>query len=58
MNPATARLAITVALLGSAWALFREFLRFRQEGAVDTGQLVLALVIPAALYLVVRANRG
>jgi hypothetical protein len=57
INPSTARLAITVALLGSAWAFFREYLRYQESGAVSYWNLVLAFVVPAALYWVIRVNR-
>ena len=55
--PSTARLAMTVAILGSVWAVFREYLRYQDTGAVRYLSLVLAILIPAALYWVIRVNR-
>lgn len=52
----TARLAMTVAVLGSVWAVFREYLRYQESGEIRYVGLVLAIAIPAALYWVIRVN--
>lgn len=57
INPSTARLALSIAILGSAWAFFREYLRYRQEQSINYLNLVLAFAIPAILYVVIRINR-
>ena len=55
--PTTARLALVVAGLGSVWAVVREYLRYQESGAVSYGNLALAVVVPAAIYWVIRVNR-
>lgn len=54
--PSTARLAMILAVLGSVWAVFREYLRYQETGEIRFLSLVLAVVVPLALYWVIRAN--
>lgn len=57
INPSTARLALSIAVLGSAWAILREYLRYQESRSVQYSSLVLAFVVPAVLYVVIRVNR-
>ena len=57
INPSTARLALSVALLGSAWAILREYLRYQESRSVEYSSIFLAFVVPAVLYIVIRVNR-
>ena len=52
----TARLAMTIALLGSLWAFFREYLRWQQTATISWINIGLAFVVPAALWWVIRVN--
>ena len=52
----TARLAMTLALLGSVWAFFREYLRYQESATIHWFNIALAFVIPAALWWVIRVN--
>ena len=58
ITKSTARLALSAAILGSVWAFFREYLRYRQEQTVNYLNFGLAIVIPVILYVVIRINRN
>jgi hypothetical protein len=52
------QLGLAVAVLGSIWALFREYLRYQQEQQVLYLNLFLAVAVPVALYVLIRGSRS
>jgi hypothetical protein len=52
------KLGLTIAVMGSIWALFREYLRFQQEQRVLYLNLFLAFAVPVALYVLIRGSRS
>jgi hypothetical protein len=52
------QIGLTIAVLGSIWALFREYLRYQQEQQVMYLNLFLAVAVPLALYVLIRGSRS
>jgi hypothetical protein len=52
------QIGLTIAVLGSIWALFREYMRYQQEQQVMYLNLFLAVAVPLALYVLIRGSRS